>query len=210
MKICLTIVSFFVFASNIVFAQQEGFNAGVLAGVNASQVSGDSYSGFNKAGILLGLYTNIDVSQTLNLQFEINYSEKGSRRNPNTDEGDTDFFLLRMNYIEIPVMARMRKRNFTFEGGIFYGVKVYDYLEDENGEFEIPPQLNQFKRSDIGVLLGLNFNFTDNLIMNWRINSSVLPFRDYDSGGSFQFDSGMYHHYLSFTFRYEFLGSNDG
>src|SRR5690554_2436533 len=83
----------------------QGFNTGILAGINASQVSGDNYSGFNKAGILVGLFTNLDVSEKVNLQFEINYSQKGSRKNPKTDEGDHEFFLLRLNYIEVPMLV---------------------------------------------------------------------------------------------------------
>ena len=44
--------------------------------------------------------------------------QKGSRKNPNTAEGDTEFFLLRLDYIDIPVMARVRHNKFTFEGGV--------------------------------------------------------------------------------------------
>lgn len=187
----------------------QSFSAGALAGVNASQISGDGYAGFNKAGLLLGLFSNVAISQKIDLQFEINYSEKGSRKNPKTSEGDTEFFLLRMNYINIPIMAQYQKRKFTYEGGIYVGQLISDHIENELGPSEIPPEFNQFKSQDFGILVGLNFNFTENLIMNWRLSSSVLPFRDYDSEASFQFDSGMYHHYLSFNFRYQFLGSNE-
>lgn len=202
----LASIMFVLFALSV---NGQGFNAGILAGINASQVSGDGYGGFNKAGILLGFYTNLDVSQKINLQFEINYSEKGSRRNPKTSKGDTDFFLFRTNYVEIPVMARYKKNRFTYEAGVYYGRLVKDYLEDENGPFEISPQFNQLSKNDAGVLIGLNFNFTGNLIMNWRLSSSAITFREYDSGASFRFDNGLLHHYLSFNFRYEFLGSNE-
>jgi len=188
-------------------SKSQNINIGVSAGVNASQVSGDGYGGFDKAGLLIGLYSDFDLSQTLNFQFEINYSQKGSRRNPNTAEGDTDFFLLRMNYVEIPVMLRIKKNRFTYEAGFYYSQLVNSYLEDENGPFEIPPQLNQFNQFDVGALIGINFNFTENLIMNWRYNNSIINFREYDSGASFRFDNGMFHNYLSFTLRYEFIGN---
>ena len=96
-----------------------------------------------------------------------------------------------------------------YEGGAYFSQLINDHLEDENGTFEIPSQLNQFKKNDIGFLMGVNFNFTDNLIMNWRFNTSILPFREYDSGEQFQFDRGMLHHYISFTMRYEFIGKNE-
>lgn len=184
----------------------QSFNAGVLAGINASQVSGDGYSGFNKAGMLIGLFSNIDVSQKINLQIEINYSQKGSRRNPKTDEGDTDFYLQRMNYIEVPVMARTDYKRFKFEAGAYYSQLINYYLEDENGPFDIPETLNKFNNYDVGAAIGIYFKFTENLVMNWRYSNSLTYFRQYDSQATFRFDGGMYHHYISINLRYVFYG----
>ena len=187
-------------------AQQ--FRAGVSFGVNASQIGGDGYSGFNKAGINTGLFSNTKITKELDFQFEINYSEKGSRKNARPDKDDNDFFLLRMPYIEIPLMVQYHKKNFTYEAGLSYSRLLSSYLEDENGTFEIEPQLNQFSDNDFAFLLGVNFSFTDNIIMNWRFNTSFLPFRKFDSGSNeLPFDSGMYHHYVAFTLRYQFLGN---
>ena len=201
------LVLFCLFAT---FSYSQQFRAGASFGVNASQISGDGYSGFNKAGINAGIFSNTRFSRDLDFQFEINYSEKGSRKNPQTDKGDTEFFLLRMPYIEIPIMLQYHKNKFTYEAGFSYSRLISSYLENENGPFEIQPQLNQFRDNDFAFLLGVNFNFTDNLIMNWRFNTSVIPFRKYDSGSDeLPFDSGMYHHFVAFTFRYQFLGTNE-
>jgi len=185
---------------------QSSFNAGLLAGINASQVSGDNYGGFDKAGLLVGLFSNLDVSEKVNLQFELNYSQKGSRRNPRTDEGDTDFFLLRMHYIEIPLMVRTDYKRFKFEAGGYYSQLISYQLEDENGEFDIAPELNQFNNNDIGLLAGVYFNFTESLLMNWRYSNSLVDFREFDSGGQFIFNTGMFHHYMSISLRYVFYG----
>lgn len=184
----------------------QSFNAGFTAGINASQISGDSYEGFNKAGLLIGIYTDVNVSQKVNLQAEINYSQKGSRRNPNTSLGDTDFFLLRLDYIEVPIMARIPYKKFKFDGGLYFGTLINEYIEDENGPIDLDDNLNQFKPFDFGFLFGIDFNFTEHLIMNWRYSNSIIPVRDFDSGGRFLFNSGMFHSYLSFSFRYEFYG----
>ena len=205
-----SVLSYLIFLFSISSFAQTGFDAGILAGINASQVNGDGYSGFKKAGILVGLYTNVSISEKFNLQLEINYSEKGSRRNPKTSEGDTEFFLMRMNYINVPIMVQYEKDKFIYELGIYGGQLINDELENENGPFEIPPEFNQFKEQDYGALIGINFNFTDNLLMNWRFSTSVIPFRKFNSGESFQFDAGMMHHYLSFSFKYQFIGKNEG
>lgn len=192
------------------WVEAQNINIGAIAGVNASQVRGDNYGGFRKAGLLLGSYANFDLTEQFDFQFEINYSEKGSRKNPNTSEGDTDFFLLRMNYIEVPAMIRFKKRKFTYEAGLYYAQLISDHLEDENGPFEIPEQQNQLKDSDVGFLAGLDFYFTESIIMNWRYSSSILPVREFDSGASFRFESGLMHHYISLSMRYEFIGKGNG
>ena len=200
--------AFVFFSFTITSSYGQSFNAGILAGINASQVTGDSYSGFNKAGILVGLYSDIDISSKINLQFEINYSQKGSRKNPNTAEGDTEFFLLRLDYIDIPVMARVRHNKITFEGGVYYGQLVNNYIEDENGPTEIPAEFNKFNEYDFGGLIGINFNVTENIIMNWRYSNSIIPTRRHDSNAVFWFNRGTYNNYMSFSLRYEFIGGN--
>ena len=185
----------------------QNIKIGAIAGINASQVGGDGLSGFNKAGLVLGGFADLDVSEKINVQFEIIYSQKGSRKNPKTDEGDTEFFLLQMDYIEVPIMVRYRNKKFTYDGGFYVGQLVNDHLEDENGPFSIPPRFNQLKDQDFGVLIGLNFNFTENIIMNWRFSNSLVNVREFQSGENFRFRGGLVHTYFSFTMRYEFGAS---
>jgi len=201
------IFSLLFFITITLSAQQ--FRAGASFGINASQISGDGYSGFNKAGITAGVFSNTKISDILDLQFEINFSEKGSRKNARPDKNDNDFFLLRMPYIEIPLMLQYHKKKFTYEAGFSYSRLISYYLEDEDGTLDLEPQLNQFNTADFAFLLGVNFDLTEHLKMNWRYNNSIIPFRKYDSGGRLLFDSGMYHHYIAFTLRYQLYGTNE-
>lgn len=203
-KVFLYLV-FLAFANRI---KGQNFHIGGIAGVNASQISGDGLAGFNKAGLLVGGYANTDISEKVNMQFEILYSEKGSRKLPRNDKGDTDAFLLRLNYVEIPVMLRLKNNKFTYDVGIYYGRLLNQYLEDENGPFDIPEPLNQFKGGDFGALIGINFNFSKHLIMNWRISNSLTAVRKHDSGENFRFDNGMFHTFMSFSMRYELFEKN--
>jgi len=202
---------FFIFVSFFFFLETidgQSFNIGSIAGINASQISGDGLAGFNKGGLLLGGYVNSDLNSKINVQFEIVYSEKGSRKLPRNDQGDTESFLLRMNYVEVPLMIRLKNNKFTYDVGLYYGRLVYQYLEDENGPFDIPEQLNQFNNNDFGALVGINFNFTKHLVMNWRISNSLSAVRDHDSGENFRFNNGMFHTVLSFSMRYELFEKN--
>jgi hypothetical protein len=201
-----------------VVGYSQVFNAGVKAGVAASQISGDGYSGFNKAGIIIGGFARINLKDRSHLQFEITYTQKGSRRNPKTDQGDVDFFLLRLNYIEIPLLYLYDYKNFTFEVGPYFSTLISQHIEDEFGTVNIPNGNNQFKDFDLGLSAGIAFNFTEELIMSWRFSNSIVPVRDFDSKDAIiqqlpgqsplkRFDTGMYHTYLSFTMNYKFGGN---
>lgn len=214
----LILLSFFscfvLFKSNA-----QVFEAGIKAGVAASQISGDGYDGFNKAGIIAGIFSRIEFSDQHHIQFELTYTQKGSRKNPKTSEGDTEFFLLRLNYIEIPVLYQYDYKSFTFEAGSYLGTLVGTHLEDENGSFELPSNVNQFKNIDLGVSAGLAFNFNENVVMSWRYSNSIIPVRDFNSreqiktlgigeGALNRFNAGMFHSYLSFTMEFKFGNKN--
>ena len=60
---------FSVFASGIVEAQV--FTGGLSAGLVGSQVAGDNFSGYNKAGIFAGGFVALSVSEKSSLQMEL-------------------------------------------------------------------------------------------------------------------------------------------
>lgn len=72
-------------------------------GVVGSQVDGDTYEGFNKAGITAGLFVNRKLSDLFSLQLEMNYIQKGSRKP--LDDNNT-YYLMRVTYIEVPVLLQ--------------------------------------------------------------------------------------------------------
>ena len=183
----------------------QTFRAGLSAGVIASQVSGDGYGGFDKAGIFAGSFINYYTSENWSLQMEINYAEKGSRKNPNTAEGDHTFFRLRLKYVDVPLLAKVDYNDFTFEFGLYYGRLISYELEDENGVFDLPERSNDFEDNEVGALIGITYNFTDQLLMNWRLNNSIQEIREYDSESEYLLNDGMFNTYLTFSLRYEFI-----
>jgi len=56
---------------------------GVQAGLVGSQVEGDNYWGYNKAGFYGGVYSNRRLNDRASFQLEFNYIQKGSHQNPN-------------------------------------------------------------------------------------------------------------------------------
>ncbi len=216
-------IHYIIFTLSLAYAitaNSQAIDAGIKAGVAASQISGDGYSGFNKAGVIFGGFAKINLRDQHHIQFEITYTQKGSRKNPKTSEGDTDFFLLRMDYIEVPILYQYDYKSFTFEVGPYVSTLVNSYLEDENGPFSIPSSLSQFKNFDVGVTAGAAFNLNEHIIMSWRFSNSLTPVRYFESigtinnlalgaGGLNRFNAGMFHSYISFTLHYKF-GSING
>ena len=105
----------FLFLFLIVFPcllSAQGFNAGLRVGVVGSQVDGDTYEGFNKAGITAGLFVNRKLSDLFSLQLEMNYIQKGSRKP--LDDNNT-YYLMRVTYIEVPVLLQWHAGKLTLK-----------------------------------------------------------------------------------------------
>jgi hypothetical protein len=89
------IVFILVFSiSGTLLNAQQRFNAGIKAGVSTTQVSGDTYSGYNKAGLVGGAFVRGIMNEKWTGQFEIMYIQKGSRHNGNPDKGD---YIIKVN-----------------------------------------------------------------------------------------------------------------
>src|SRR2546429_328651 len=110
----------------------QKFNAGVLAGFVASQVDGDHLSGYDKPGVKAGGYVNRKISDKINLQFEMEFIQKGSRRP--LDIINNIFYLLRLNYVEAPLMiSYIITPKWSIEGGASVAVLISSHEEDETG-----------------------------------------------------------------------------
>lgn len=165
--VCLTIFTF-----QSVSAQNQVFHTGIQLGVNGTQIGGDDYAGFNKAGIFAGAYVNYLLADIWYMQFEINYSQAGSRNN-NPKKGD--LFLARLDYIQIPLSIGLKySKVFSFEAGAYYGRLIHSYIENNRISVKRPyyPDLND---GDLGVLIGLFYNFNSKFMAHARFFTSVLP-----------------------------------
>lgn len=60
--------------------QSQNFKGGLIGGLTASQVDGDSYAGFDKLGIHGGVFVNTGFSELWGFQLEIKYAGRGARK----------------------------------------------------------------------------------------------------------------------------------
>lgn len=96
----------------------QRFHGGLLAGMNVSQIDGDTWAGFSKAGFVGGAYVFTDFTEKWGAQLEIKYSSKGSA----SPKYSYDNIKFRLRYIEIPILANYNiVKKFAVHGGLSIG-----------------------------------------------------------------------------------------
>lgn len=187
-----------IFLCGFLNIQGQEFGGGITLGASTSQVSGDQLGGFNKIGLLTGVFTNIKIKKKLVIQFEITLIQKGSR-NPNIQENNINEISL--NYIETPVMIKLlQKKGTSIELGFLPAILLNGNIYDFYGKINyIDPQ---FKDYDLGVFAGFNYPLNEKINLNSRISNSITPIRNHASNTTFGINKGQYNTILSFAINY--------
>lgn len=164
-------ILFFIFS---VTANAQQFNGGVMLGLVGSQVAGDLYSGYNKAGISAGGWVSLAISPKSTLQMELAYLQKGSRENPDQEKDRFDTYIMRLGYIEMPFLYRIKYNTLIeFEGGLGLNFLIHS-RETFNG-FELTDR--SFTGNNLCMILGLSVNVNEHLKINIRTNNSLFSIR---------------------------------
>jgi hypothetical protein len=170
-RLALTFICSLLASSS--FSQLD-FNGGLSIGAITSQVQGDSYGGFNKLGVCVGPNISVGWTEKWAMKMELLYSQKGSRNNPNTKNGDFTFFKLKLNYIEVPISLVRRFEAATLEAGLYYGILLSSSQDTGSGDLPITPPYNSY---DIGGQLSASYQFSESISIGIRTSGSLLPMR---------------------------------
>jgi hypothetical protein len=195
------LISLLLFSFLVPFAvKAQDFNGGILGGLAASEVSGDRLAGPNKAGLYLGAFVNRYFSPRSSIQMELDFIQKGSRENPDSSNAFQSY-LLRLNYIEMPVHYRYDfLEHASVEVGLSLGVLINSY-EEANGSEAVSG--SDFETFDLCFNIGLFYTLVENLRFNVRYSNSILPIRPHSSGQTFMLNQGQYNEVLSFVLFYQ-------
>jgi hypothetical protein len=185
----------------------QNFGGGLILGFSTSQVGGDDLGGFNKAGLLVGAFVNKSISELLSGQMEMTYIHKGSN-NPNMndsehkDYGQED---ISSSYIEVPLLLQYQQNSkLIIEGGVQLAYLINGYYNDLNGKIPIY-SVDPFIKYDFGLLLGIDYRYSEHISLNTRLSNSILPIgaEDYDVVDSYNSSrKGKYNSVLSFAIHY--------
>ncbi len=162
----------FLIISVSVHAQQ--FRGGVKAGLVGSQVAGDTYSGYNKAGINPGGWVSLATGVKSEIQMEIGYIQKGSRENPDPKRDKFDAYIMQLGYVELPFLYRYQySEMFGFEAGLAMNFLLH-HREKFNG---YPTIGSPFRGHNLCFAGGLSVRINDLLRINIRTDNSLFSIR---------------------------------
>ena len=175
MKKILLFIVLVVFA---LVSHAQRFEAGFVGGLNASQVQGDFTQGYHKPGIQLGTYVQTDLSPAVFAGMEIKFSQKGSRKNPNTKTGDQEKYVMRLAYVDVPVYLGFRAGgNISMLLGVIPGYLVNS--KELNNYGQLPPEDRKpFNELDLEGMIGARYQLTDRLKLQVSLAYSLIPIRE--------------------------------
>jgi len=200
----LFILGIFVFSFTLLgFAQK--FHGGVTAGIAATQVAGDTYSGYNKAGMFLGGYVNLDISEKSSLQMELTYFQKGSRVNPDSTNNFQQY-KFRANYVEMPLLYMFKAGKFIVHAGPSVGFLMGHYEEADYQRLDNTENYNKPAALTLQINLGIRYFFTEKFGADFRTNNSLLNIRSRNATGDVWriWTYGQFHDSLVISLFYQF------
>lgn len=162
------------------------FYGGVRVGFTASQISGDDLSGFHQLGASAGLFVNhaIIPSGKLKMQLELDFTMKGSHSyTPPKQQYETEFYSLRLGYVEMPLLLEWavgrwtlwgKPFQFELEVGPAFGVVVLQKEWEGTGLIIGRPP---FRRFEFSGMAGLSLKIADHHSANLRYSNSIIPVR---------------------------------
>jgi hypothetical protein len=187
------------FTALSISAQQ--FSAGLFGGINVSQVSGDTYSGFNKLGFTGGLFVNHPIDNHFYWQAEIKYGTRGVYEGP-TDANPT-LYKSAYHILELPLSV-----NYLFDGRIMLElgtspeVLLGTRFWDENGLMDKASYPDN-RRIGLSVFAGIAYWFNARMMAGLRYTNSAIPFRDPEEWNNSQY-RGQFHNVISLSLAYKF------
>jgi hypothetical protein len=169
----------------------QRFQGAVMGGMNISQVDGDEVYGFKRVGGHFGVGVILPIKKW-DITLETVFNQKGAFEKEQYQYWDKDSvgnlidsvlytgaYDLRLNYVEIPLMAHYTDRDrYTAGLGFSYG-RLVSVSEIEHGG-NIPPYSDtvKFNKNDFNILIDLQIRVWKQLKFNIRYAYSITPIRE--------------------------------
>ena len=174
-------IAFLIIIAVCGLSQVHAQNFGVKAGYNYSTLSGETSSISTiegLSGFYIGGLVELPISNMLSIQPELIFSRQGVdlRQGLKNLSIRTDTSEIRLDYLNIPVMAKVNLGPIFLEGGVQFGFlvnkpKVDSYIA--NVYLRNLLDKDSYNSFDFGVGAGLGFNLNRRLFVEARYTHSL-------------------------------------
>ena len=200
-RYCRAIIIFISMFVLTTFMEGQQLNTGFFGGISASQVDGDSYTGFNKLGLTAGFYMNRHIEYHIYWQAEIKYGTRGVYKGP--ADNDPTLYRSGYHYLSLPVSVHyLYQEKFLMEIGTSPEVLVATYLWDEGGLMD-SSSYPENRKFGLSVFAGVGYWFNDRVMTGLRYTNSAIPFRDPEEWNHPRY-RGYFHNVISISISYKF------
>ena len=149
-----------------------------------------------------GLFVQTTTSPHFTYQFELLFSQKGSRKYPDAQNNNFEAYRIALNYVEVPFLVNYKLNHFHFIAGPSFGVLVGSKEEDYFSEITNNPP---FRKYELSLNAGAEWEFSEKFYIETRYNFSLLPIRTGSQGFTIWYNGGrQYNHVLLLMGRYLF------
>lgn len=182
-----------------VLIYSQRFKGGVMFGLNASQIDGDDLAGYNKAGLMGGVFVFTDFNSKWRGQMELKYSAKGS----STPKGSSDNYKYRLRYVEMPILleyALFKKVHLQAGGsvGYLFNAGIYNGFGYDKFQDDVMPYT-----TEVAICTGLNAILFDQISFNARFSYSLLPIREKFPNSTYADNGTWYNNVVTFGIYYK-------
>lgn len=177
MKRLLLLTFIFLFGANL--SAQEFFG-GLILGGDMSQVGGDARGGFNKLGIVGGGFAGLRLSQDFDVQMELKYIQKGSYSTDVENRPVYDPFLIKLDYIDLPIVFAYNLNKVNINGINMKWLKFelglsFDFLVNYKQEIQgvVVKESNPWNKVVLNTVVGVRVCVKDNFEIGLRAVNSM-------------------------------------
>lgn len=160
------------------FAQTSRFNAGIVAGLNFSELEGDGITDY--LGLNAGLIGTAKLSKHTQLGMEILFSQNGEYILPKSYPA-LQYGHIWLNHIEVPIhfdwLIGLFQRDKFYDWNLNIGIsytRLLSYQIETSDKIKINDQIIYENKDALLLQVGTTYNFTKHIGLNLK---ATLPIR---------------------------------
>ena len=176
-KLLLFVVFAFAFGISMM---AQNFYGGLILGGTASQIGGDARGGYNKIGIVGGGFAGLQLTQDFDVQMELKYIQKGSYSTDIENRPVFDPFLIKLDYVDLPVVFSYNLNKINVNGINLRWLKLelglsLDFLVNYKQEIQgvAVPASNPWNKIVMNTIIGFRVNVKEGIDVGLRLVDSM-------------------------------------